>query len=333
MEKIMKFIVASDLHIHKYKSFNQNNRRLDNLIRLVHKLWDMANMRGATLLIAGDIFNNMQLIQTEVVVATLNAFRENANMYPDVDCIIISGNHDFAQKNFFDKPAVSGVQALDGLANNISIIDNGEWDMHNTHVFGLPYYEYKEDLVKALTELSNKANFTKGKKILLMHQSIGFGNDLVPDDIDPEDNLFAYFDMVFNGHIHTGSKINDGFYNVGSPIHRDANDIGKVKGVIFYDTDKGVERIELPGYPQYRYLPAGQTCPDEWLGDYVLDLPVEIEVAPEEQEIREGFDHTRNSRGNLINNYINIKMVSEEPEFAKRIISYGAKLLSHAIEV
>ena len=330
----MKFIVASDIHVHKYRAFNQDNRRLKNSMRLLDELWELAHKHNAALLIAGDLFNNMQLMHTEVIVAVTESFRKNAVKYPKVTCLLISGNHDYATKNFYGRPAVSGVLTLVGLADNIMLIDNSRLRMDGVSVFGLPYYEYREDLDNALDDLASVPKCDTNIDILLMHQTIGFGHDLVPDDIDPEDPRFEAFDMVFNGHIHTYSKINPKFYNVGSPIHRDAGDIGKAKGVLLYDSTTGkVNKIILKGYPEYRKVSESDEIPEIWKDDYVIVVPNPIEVTPEEEEIRENFSPVKKSREELLTSYIDIKFRDTDPEFGKKVFEYMPKLLSHEVEV
>ena len=322
------FIVASDIHAHKYKAFNHGNRRLDNILRLLDELWLLAHDNKADLLIPGDLFNNHQTIHTEVIVRVVESFRNNAAKYPDVVCALISGNHDYATKNFYGNPAISAVAALHGIADNILLIDNTHWRLGGVRVYGLPYYEYREDLEKALTDLSQEAESNEGRNILLMHQVIGFGHELVPDDIDPNHGLFEPFDWVFNGHIHKHSVIGPGFINVGSPIHRDAGDVGQKKGVLLYNYEtNGVERIILKGYPQYRHLPEGQPHPPEWDEDYVIIVPEQIEVSLDEKEVQEKFDHHKVPKAELLKNYLEMKELPGGLETDIHV--YGNELLSH----
>ena len=330
-----KFLIVSDIHVHKYKAFNQDNRRLTNLIRLLKDIWICANEQNAVILFCGDMFNNMQLIQTEVVDAVTKLFEDMSKEYPNVTWLMISGNHDYATKNFYERPAVSALSSLARVSANVLILDNRSWSGSDCMVYGVPYYEYEEGLVKAMEDVSRAAEMDGHKyKILLMHQILGFGHELVPDDIDPADILFEPFDMVFNGHIHTHSELGPNFYNVGSPVHRDAGDIGQSKGFLLLTVpDNKVERILTEGYPEFRQLPAGQPLPIEWEGDYIIDVPEEIQVAPEEQEIREQFNHTKKSRAELLNNFTTIKLANKPKKFQKAVATYGAKLLHDEVEV
>ena len=323
-------IVCSDIHAHKYRAFNQDNRRLNNIISLIEDLYDAADGDDGYVLFCGDLFNNMQLIHTEVIDRVTEVFQKCTKKHPKVKWIMISGNHDYATKNFIEKPAISAVNALARVSDNVLVIDNGRYSGDDFVVHGVSYYDNPEHFKLALADVSKAAAKGQSGKshYLLMHQTVGFA-DLVPDDIDPRDPLFDPFDLVFNGHIHAHSVVNAKFINVGSPLHRDAGDIGKEKGVLLLDAKSGkFVRIVLD-YPVYRKLDEGEEIPEEWKDDYIVWMPKQIEVTIEEQEIAEKFDHNRVSRDELLSNYIKLKLDPENPKQAKRIISYGKKLLSH----
>lgn len=326
----MKFIIASDLHFHKYRAFNQNNRRLHKLVQVVDELFVTANEHGANILIPGDLLNNMQTVHVEAMEAVTDIFTRMTSKYPDIFVFIISGNHDYATKNLYDRPAVSAISTIARLSDKILHIDNTYWNCGDSCIYGLPYYEYREDLDKALDDLVEQASERDGKSILLMHQTIGFGHDLVPDDIDPDDPRLKKFDMVFNGHIHKHQKIRDGFYNVGSPIHRDAGDVGQDKGFLLYDTDMTeVDRIILDDYPKFRKLPAGEDIPEGWERDYIIEIPADIEVSVEEEQVQKMFDHNKVTREELLENYLSLKKPPEGLDM-KKVTAYGHKLLSYA---
>ena len=169
--------------------------------------------------------------------------------------------------------------------------------------------------------------------ILIMHQTVGF--PMVPDDIDPRHPLFDSFDMVFNGHIHQYSKVNARFINVGTPIHRDAGDIGQEKGYLIYDIETGkYERVITEGYPVFRKVEeGGDPIPEEWKDDYIMWVPKAIEVTPEGKEIQENFNHNKVPRTTLLNNYLDMK-VTEESELNKGdVFNYGNKLMEYADKV
>lgn len=324
----MKVIIAGDIHAHKYRSFNQDGQRLGNIIQLIEELFELAHKYSADIWLSGDLFNTMQLIQTETVVAVTSVFNRMGKKYPTVKVITISGNHDYATRNSIEKPAVSAIDALAELSDNVVLIDNKSYTGDGFVVHGVPYYDDPKDLRTALGMVLHPA---RDKHFLLMHQSVGSGIDMVPDDIDPKDLLFTPFDMIFNGHIHGHSNVTKNFINVGSPLHRDAGDIGKDKGVLLFDTTTlEVERILL-NYPQYRKLDEGAEVPEEWKDDYIVWVPKQIEIAVEEEEIREKFDHANVTKEGMIENYIKIKLTGEPGKLnGKRIYEYGKTLLDYA---
>jgi DNA repair exonuclease SbcCD nuclease subunit len=194
-------------------------------------------------------------------------------------------------------------------------------------VFGIPYYPDPDDFKKALDDIK-KMITPDSASYLLMHQTVGF-TDLVPDDIDPDNIILKEFDYVFNGHIHKHSIVRNNFINVGSPIHRDAGDVGQDKGYLILDTDLNtIERVITEGYPVFRHLEEGEEMPEEWEDDYVIVVPKPILVSQDEVEVQEKFDHNRVSHADLLKNFAELK-IEPEAENKEDIISYGLSLLEH----
>lgn len=342
----MKIVIISDPHAHKYRAFNQNGKRLSNVVDAIEEAWDLAAKQAVgmdsripkdvypgLLLIPGDIFNNHQTVSTDVMVELVKLFTRKSAQYENVDVVMISGNHDQSTKNLYNAPAISAVHALAELADNIYCVDNGYYSGDDFHIFGVPYYPEEEDLRKAILDVNGTAKAIQidgGNKVYLtMHQTVGFDQDLAPDDIDPKDPLLTPFDMVFNGHIHTHSIVSERFINVGTPLHRDAGDIGKDKGILIFDTATDTfERIILD-FPQYRRVVEGDPIPEEWENDYIQIEPKQIEVKVEEREIKENFNQHTKSKTDLVSNYV-ANRVDDKDEKAKKIRKYGEKLLSYA---
>lgn len=317
----MKVIIASDIHAHKYRSFNQDGRRLGNIINLIEELFGLADEHKADIWIPGDLFNTMQTIQTEAMVAVTHTFKKMGEQYPGVMVIIISGNHDYATRNTIETPAISAIQTLAMVSDNVVCIDNRSIGGGGDLVHGVPYYDNPEEFKVAL----GKVEIEEGAaNYLLMHQQVGFDQDFAPDDIDPDDPLLEKFAMVFNGHIHTHSQLSPKFVNVGTPLHRDAGDIGKDKGVLLFDTETDTFEQIILNYPQYRRLDEGEEVPEGWEDDYIEWVPKQIEVELEEQEIQENFDHAKCSREEILDNYLQLK------DSSPAIVKYGKELLSHA---
>ena len=339
-EPIMKAVILGDPHAHKYKSFNQDNRRLKNVIRLIEECWDKAaelvvppgkiqtETYPGLFMITGDLFNNHQTVATEAMVALVELFTRKSDEHSNVTVLLISGNHDQGTKNLIEKPAVSAIHALAELSDNVVCIDNGVYNGGDFNVYGIPYYPNKEDFREALKITGSVVG--GNKNILLMHQTVGLDISMVEEDIDPTDELFNQIEFVFNGHIHTYKEVAARWVNVGTGMHRDAQDIGQEKGYLIFDIETmSYERVLTTGYPVFRHLPEDQPCPIEWEGDYIIPVPIPIAVAPEEEEIREKFDHTKVSREELLTNFIEIKAADKDEGMLKQINSYGQSLLRY----
>lgn len=338
MAQVMRNVVISgDIHAHNYKGFNSGRSRLENVLRLIEELFDRARKEKADLWIVGDLFNTMQTIQTATIVSVISLFKRKLDEDPYINVIMISGNHDQATKNTTDTPAITALDTVAELSDRVHLIDNWYYSCDDYTVFGIPYYPEPEDFEKVLRQHTEMASKLSHEPVyLMMHQTVGLNISMVPDDFDPGHTLFDEYDLIFNGHIHTPSEVRAHFINVGSPIHRDAGDIGQEKSYILLNTKKVVyERIKTEGYPVFRHLPPGQSLPEDWEGDYIIEAPDQIQVSPEEEEIREKFDHTKTSKRELLHNFVEVKL-SQDPELKdleKDIYAFGEELLQYADQV
>lgn len=233
-----KFLVFSDLHIHNYKQFNKGNGRLFNTLSVLRNVFQRAEKEGIkTILFTGDLFDKFGVMSNFVVNRTLETFRNLFSKYSTITFITLSGNHDFSTKNLIDKPAESSLNYLStAFPTKFLIIDDGVYNCvgQDIQIHGIEYFDYPEHFREALEECVE--GIKKGKEhspdtthILMMHQTV-WDTDIIPNDIEADDPLFEAFDLVLNGHIHEQGIMATSFYNIGSPLHRDASDIGKSKG-------------------------------------------------------------------------------------------------------
>src|SRR5665647_2501733 len=121
-----KALIFSDLHVHNYKNFNEDGRRLKNGIAFLDYIFKLANANGIKLiLMPGDLFNNMQIMATKAVNAVAVCLKTNFYLYPDIELIAVSGNHDMAEVNLIDKPAESALEYLQAIFPQFCLFDNG----------------------------------------------------------------------------------------------------------------------------------------------------------------------------------------------------------------
>lgn len=326
-------IITSDIHIHTYKNFNENDRRLKNGVDYLDYLFKLADKNKIKyIFLPGDLTNNMQIIATKVVNAIAICLKRNFEDFPGIKIIAISGNHDQVAKNLLEQPSESALTHLQAIfPENFILLDDMDEDLifiteHNHIVRGIPYFEHSEHFLKAITNMPSTIS-TLYNNFLLMHQTVASGLP-IEDDIEATDPLFDKFTMVFNGHIHVNQQITDKFINVGSPLHRDAGDIGKAKGFWIVDLDDPINTISFKDvttkYPQFIHKTVGEIPTDWEAQQYIIWIPAELPEETSDKERSEKFQ-TKLSPASLLENYC--KEVLSEKDLKDKL-AYGLKLLS-----
>jgi len=308
-------IVTADIHVHKYKQFNQNNRRLINVIGYINYLFKFAYKNEINwILFSGDLYNNMQLIGTEAEDIIIECFHRNFQANPHITWVAISGNHDHATKNLKDAPAKTALRHLSVLFPGFLLIDNSAVTIEGVKIHGIPYYEYPEHFMDSLEYTVEQAIKHEPKNnILLMHQLVGMDNSLILEDINPDHKYLQSFHTVFNGHVHKHSEVRENFINVGSPLHRDAGDIGIPKGFLLFafDTLEWDYYDLTDKYPQYIHKTIGEELTDWEKNQYVIWVPSKQEVLPEDQEIVDNFSSDIKPE-KLFENYVRAALSDDE---------------------
>jgi DNA repair exonuclease SbcCD nuclease subunit len=321
-----KVIVTSDIHIHTYKQFNEDGRRLKNGIAYLDYLFKLAHANKIKyILMSGDLTNNMQIIATKVINAIMACLWRNfTQMKYDVKIIAISGNHDFADKNLYDTPGESALQAFaEVFPHDFILIDNNWFDTEGgNRIQGIPYYDHAEHFKQALSKSKKRDQ----NSFLLMHQSVASGLP-IDDDIMCTDTLFDPFTMVFNGHIHENKQVADFFINVGSPMHRDANDAGKEKGFWIVDLDEPLETITFmettKKFPQFIHKFMGEEL-NEWeKQQYVMWVQNPAMAQTKDHQIAEKFNTSLKPK-ELMANFCKEVLPKEE---YKAKLEFGLTLL------
>jgi DNA repair exonuclease SbcCD nuclease subunit len=326
-----KAIIFSDLHVHQYRQFNEGGRRLKNCIAFLDYIFKLAHTNEIEwILMPGDLFNNMQIMATKAVNAVATCLKLNFKEYPEITMVAISGNHDYADKNLIDAPGESALEHLSILFENFFLFKNPDDVISiggDVLIQGIPYYEYPEHFRIALNKvIEYKTNSGMKTSILLMHQTVASGLP-IEDDIEATDLLFDSFDFVFNGHIHLGQQVTDKFINVGSPMHRDAGDVGKKKGFWIVDLEDPQATISFKDitdkFPQFLYKTVGESLTEWESQQYVIWQPA---VTAENTNDNLRNDKFRNTLqpAEILENYCSEVLPEEE---VKDKLQYGITLL------
>jgi len=245
----------SDIHFHNFAQYNINKiDRLEICGKALYRLMKLCNKNGIdTILFEGDWYEQPRAIPTKVVNYSIYLLKKLEELFPKIKIYAITGNHDYATKNLYEKPGISALKHLEDACENFQILDNTYIDFPNitTRIHGIPYYDYAEHFDKALDDCIK--NVERGYHNLLMIHQNPYMNDIMPFEIRPDDPRLKNFDHVFCGHIHWHQRMNDLFTIVGPPLHKDADDVGKDMGYLFYDVHaKDYKRISNKGkFPEF----------------------------------------------------------------------------------
>lgn len=257
----MKFATFSDLHIHNYKAFDKDGSRLDNSLKVIDDIFDycFAN-RISTVLFPGDLYHLQKVLPVSAVNRTIQTFQKAfKRTLGKVTLYAISGNHDFAVRNMYGRHATTALQHLDEIFENFVLIDNSVKDFKGLHVevYGLPYYDHKEEFKKALDGLK-MTDTPNVFRVLMIHQTpSGLIDFPIPSDCDPLKD-FDRFNLVLCGHIHTRRKMGDNFWLVGSPLMQSFQDPLEDRGFMTFDVQpmgKNLFKVDDNfidlGYPKF----------------------------------------------------------------------------------
>lgn len=222
----MKIAIIADPHVHNY---NGDPGRMKKCMAP----FIQASNDYDYILMPGDLFDRQEQIPTVVINYVTETIQEILSSGTTI--IAISGNHDHATLNYYEKPAESILTYLSiSYPGQFVVIDNDSYKLPDgTRVYGIPYYKQKSDFDKAYKNLKPPMG-----SVLMIHQTpAGIMNEFIHPDVDPEE--FKNLKMVFCGHIHRHQRLADNFVVVGSPVFRDLGDIDDPKGYLIYDTQEG----------------------------------------------------------------------------------------------
>jgi DNA repair exonuclease SbcCD nuclease subunit len=232
----MKYIIFGDPHIHSYRSWDNNGSRLKYCFKAINNVFKYAEANKIdTILCAGDWYDTHHLLFTKVVngsIALLQAWTDKA---PQITLYCITGNHDLASKNIYGSKYSSGLEHLEASCSNFKVLDNSSIKIGEcVNIFGVPYYDAKEDLERALQDVAAKAPEPSlvDVNILMLHNTPSNTNDPhLFADFSIHSPYFEKFAQVHCGHIHGKAVLSDKFMLTGSLLHKNpSEDAETVKG-------------------------------------------------------------------------------------------------------
>lgn len=303
-------IAFSDIHLYKFQAFNKGNSRLENSLKAMRIICNVALEHRVPILFCGDLFH----IPKEVENETLTQVMEFFESIRQVEFFAISGNHDLSQKNGWDYRSPTYLKGfncfpcfrwLDYHKKPYPI--KGGW------LQGLPYMNSVLELNKGIEAYRPEIKKQKGFKILMLHtdcpgqkgfDNLEHGEAELPKNID---HYFRDWDLVLFGHVHRPQKITEKCYMLGSPIHQVASDKGEMGYWEIYN-NRPPRFVGLAEFP--KFIKLREEDNNEPYDDFNYFLPFE-EVAKIE-DVEQGEFNMNLSRTRLAKKYLKIKGIKDK---------------------
>ena len=287
MSRKLIAVVFSDLHLHVYNQFNENNRRLHTAFKVMEILW----VKGVPVLFSGDMFHEDNHISNKLLNLITIKYNSARPRYPIIG---ISGNHDMCEMNNYDNISPSLYTSLCRMFPNcFHNIDWGHFILNKeTIVFGIPYLTYNSGLHEALDLIRNGRNYKKyPKRILLIHTDLHGAKDTDNRQINSVENIdrnmskfFKGFDLVFSGHIHKPQRLTPKIIMVGAPMQQRKSDMFGEFGYweVFDDMTYKFIPLDMPQFKLY------DPAIDE-TDEYHYWIPINKQEEYEEQQLEKRF--------------------------------------------
>lgn len=215
----MKALVASDFHLHNFKTFGHNSeqgisKRLYEQKQVLQQILDICKERKVELFVfPGDLFHQAGEIPTEALNIADWFFYELSGL--GIQWVVVNGNHDLTKR-----------------------IDAS--DMHSAvSPFDAPMNPTNLKIFKYGYDSSVDEKTIKGYDLVIVHKDLKgeqYGGYTVEDGADWK-VLAKNNRWVVCGHIHTPKKLAENCFIVGAPMHLNFGDVG----------DRGVWLIDLAG--------------------------------------------------------------------------------------
>lgn len=268
----MKFVHTGDLHIGK--RVNEISMLRDQEYILDEIIKAAKNNSAECILISGDVYDKS--VPSADAVRLFDSFLTSVSKN-GMSCIVISGNHDCAERISFGAEIMSEQhiymsKVYDGTINKVELTDN----FGKINVYMMPFLRpsnvrcfFEDEEIAAANyndaiscALKHTSVDTNERNILLAHQFVTSGLQ-TPETCDSEvfsvggvDNIdasvFDKFDYVALGHIHRSQRIGrDTIRYCGSPLKYSFSEINHKKSVTLVNVkEKGcVETEQIPLIP------------------------------------------------------------------------------------
>lgn len=223
MKKVIA-IAFSDLHIHDWSKFNQENQRTKNHFKVLSLIHEVCKKYNCPALFCGDLFHKPENITQDL----LNTVFEEFNKMEGIDFTIhaISGNHDVTKVTKVGEKPMSWISILNRKYGFLNCIDSSRVTIHDDiDVIGVPYIDHNLGINEYLKNLT----LEDGRKyILLLHTDYPGAKDTDGSEVGTSENLnlniLNRFDLILCGHIHKPQRLSKKTFMIGAPIQQRRTD-------------------------------------------------------------------------------------------------------------
>lgn len=278
MQKSNKKVLAvifSDLHLDRWKKFNEHNRRTKNGLDVLKRLRLVAKKYNAIQLFLGDMFHKERGISNALLEDTLPYFGKlyKSDKYKTY---AITGNHDQSEQNTIKKPSPSYINTLSKTFAGIECIDFKSVEFENFIIYGVPYLTHDLGLLEYLDKLKvskNKVN------ILMLHTTLPGAKDTNGSSMESYltsnelEKVLTKFDIVLCGHIHKPMEwgiAKTTVIQVGAPQQQRLTDKDCEMGYWLMYDNFDLKFIPFKNYPKFKTIKPGVDIPKDG-NFYVLE--------------------------------------------------------------
>lgn len=239
----MKRIAIADVHLSSYKNdpLAEDGRpyRLSSLLNIIRKICDFARKSEIKNVdILGDLFDDKNIIYTD----SINGFKDILLDYPDLEFLILSGNHDMSS---ISENQTSAADSVKGYPNVTTLTEITKID---DNILAIPWSKTIVDDIRN----------AEGSPIVLSH--VGLTEAQLQNGLSIATSLrmsdFLKFKLVLLGHYHAPQHLAHGetnLYYTGNLMHLSWNDKNSNKRFLIYDSETlEVKSVKLSGFKEYR---------------------------------------------------------------------------------
>ncbi len=164
------------------------------------------------------------------------------------------GNHDRISqsqetRNWF--PVLRAAGAIATTKPSVKKIGDG-------HVAFLPFTANKQQEHEWADTLARETNKLGGFRALVFHCEVAGAKMGVTaaNGITPEDLRCKNYEVCLGGHLHEHQLVEENVWYIGSPFCQDWSEANQTKGLVLYDSVKGVKQLKtsIPGFYDTEYL-------------------------------------------------------------------------------